>query len=213
MKCVSRLHGIMNKEKVINFYDKMAEKYDVKIIEKKDSPLMIIVSWVFGFLRCFMNSVPNRREFMNDYSTTLRNRFYIRTYVGNETEISYRNYIYLLLHEFEHVLQFRESFTMPFKYVLSGKKRAMYEAKACSTHLIYAWKYDYSCPTDDKQNIFLAWILRKGETWKDSYDCSYDDVEDAKRYLENIIVNLSHDEDKVNHELVTFARTILERKV
>ena len=209
MNCVSRLAGRVGKTKIIEFYDRMSKRFDVKIIEKKNSQLMILVSWLLGMLHFFWKSVPSRKEFMEDYSTTFFNRFYIRSKVGDSKEISYNDHIYLLLHEFRHVEQFRGSLFMPFEYLLDSDARALYEAHACYTRINMAWEHDYECSDEQKYEIFSTWAEEKAKQWEDFYGCKKESCEKGKEYLIlQCLLHMSHEPKKV--ELVDEAVKIFK---
>jgi hypothetical protein len=174
----------------------MSKKFGVKIIEKRKSPFMILISWFLGFLNLFWKSVPSRKEFMKDFSTTIGNRFYIRAEVGED--IDPVDAVYLLIHEFEHTEQFRREFFMPLKYLLFSKWRARYEAEACETKIDMGWRYELNCSDDTKFHVFVSWAKRKSKQWSEYYGCSDAACKEGENYLSNRALQHQFDSPKIN---------------
>jgi len=121
---------IIDAVKTKEFYEIMLKSFKAKVVEKKDSTYMKILSLFLDKITPIDND-----EFMEKWTTTLWNTIYIPFEVGVPTELYPLNrQITTLIHELTHVSQFQKSpHLMPLMYALDHVERAItYEAEAFS---------------------------------------------------------------------------------
>ena len=128
-------------DKVKDFYKLMANKYNAKFINKKDSRMMKGVGLFLDTITVMDNEV-----FLKNYTTTFWGNIYFCYEIG---EGNLENQIGTLIHELHHVLQFnKDPISMPIEYLLYNDCRALYEAEAWSANIEFKYlRYGFVTPT------------------------------------------------------------------
>lgn len=99
----------------------------VQIRPKKDSTFMKFLGGCLSVVRVFGVNVPNKKEFMENYTTTIGDTIYSDNWPEEPTE--------LVVHELCHVLQFKEKY-MRIRYMTSPFKRMVYESECVQTEIL-----------------------------------------------------------------------------
>jgi len=201
----------LSRTKIVTWYRKMGDRFSVKYIQKKRSFLMIIISFFLGIGHLFSKGICSRKEFMDDFTTTLYGRIYIDYEIGNSKQMSYRSNIPHIMHEIQHTRQFRKNpIMMPLRYLFSKSWRARYEAECWMTHLEYSYKYELNGTKDSKIVHLSRYIRDCSDKLIDYY--GVDRLNALKVYdvMMNKLSYISKDPDSHKNEIVEYSYSVLK---
>ncbi len=166
----------ISKKLILDFWKYMQGYYGTRVVDKKSSKLMKFVSIILNKF-----GAMSRKNFMDDFTTTLGKNIYTNFKVGDSDTMDLRKQISICVHEHQHVVQFNKDIGFSRKYIFNDSARAHYEADAYRCNMeIYYW---YTGKLLDPARI--AKILL-------SYGCSKGDVEVCKRNLEMSAVTIGY---------------------
>lgn len=117
----------LNQTIAIKFTKYMLDKYDARIVQKKDSNLMRVIA---GFVDTF--SQISVEEFMSNYSTTFYDSIYL---CFDPKKANPMTTISVLTHEIQHVIDFRKNPINAITYLTSTASRGHLEYKPMVTGL------------------------------------------------------------------------------
>lgn len=141
------------------WYHCMEVQYKMQVVQKKDSALMKTIAFFLNIIHKFFSNVCSGEDFMNSFTTTLFNKIYVCYPINSLKDDNYNIDIPHIIHETQHVLQFRSSLMMPVKYLFSGYQRMLYEVEAFSNEI------EYKVKTKDPENLMIfienaVWSLK-----------------------------------------------------
>jgi hypothetical protein len=161
----------------------MCSHFGATILPKEDAVEMKAIAWGMDLGRGFgATGLASGASFMSDYTTTLGTNIYM----PKSHREDYADFIAILTHECQHVLQFKESgVEFAWLYLAEPEARARYEADAYAAGLALAKWMHGSLPADPISGI-VAGLVR-------GYSLRQADAELAEDMLKSHFVSLKND--------------------
>lgn len=117
---------LITKKMVLEFWEYMQGKYGFSVINKNDSSMMKMVDWILSGI-----GIMDRKEFLNNYSTTVGHSVYIPFVLGEGDSLGLMDQVIICAHEAQHVVQYnKDNAIFVGGYVSSKSRRASYEVEA-----------------------------------------------------------------------------------
>jgi hypothetical protein len=202
----------LNADKLKVWYGLYGAKLDIRFIYKPKSWIMQVIAFFLGIVHFFNKNVTSRREFLDDFTTTLYGRVYTSYDVREIQDATNLNgHIPHIIHEARHVMQFREHpIMMPLKYVFSKFSRAMAEAECFATHLEYIWNFASAHRSEEeRERECYGYITKVLEGLRNDYGISPAQLERAQTFLNARVIMLATAPKPLYHPVVGAAIEVL----
>ena len=163
---------------ILRFAEYMFGKWDLEVVNKKDSWLMNFIGWFLQLIK-----VMTKETFMENYTTTMFGKVYLNFELGNLEQRSGISQMALITHESEHRRQcIRDSsWLWRLGYLFSEKRRTCYEMVAYGSTMKIKYTIGKEMPDIEKYINKLK-----------PYRCNkYLDM--ARDYFEFVVANLNND--------------------
>jgi len=163
----------ITKDAVLKVWDNLSARYNTKVFAKEGSLLM----WFIGL---FLDTIGilDKEVFRSRFTTTIGRRIYVPAVIGEGDTNTLWFQIKLAVHEHTHAVQLIDIGSVPFTfgYLLSSRKRALYESEAYVTGIeLELWRTSGTAYINTQE---IANRLK-------NYGCTPQDIAAAKKVYDN----------------------------